>query len=105
MKKTVFALLLFVMAGFGLSMAQSQLQPVEGPIQPGQGQYNQAETFQAVVTVIGNEVCVVSLQGETFGLRNGFGLMQGNQIQPGDLIWVTQTQAQDFNSSRSNKER
>jgi hypothetical protein len=105
MKKTIFACLFFAMVGVGASMAQSQLQPVEGPVPGQQGQQNQAVTFQAIVTLSGGDVTVMGSNGESFYLVNGFGLMQGNQIHVGDVIWVTKTQGQDFNTSRSNKEK
>ncbi|MFN8393116.1 MAG: hypothetical protein U0176_00415 [Bacteroidia bacterium] len=107
MKKTIFAAFLFLLLATGATKAQSQFQPVEGPIHGGglQGQLNQAITFQGVVTVDGNEVLVVSLTGETFSLNNGHGLLQGNQINIGEVIWVTKASGQDFNSSRSNKEK
>lgn len=105
MKKTLFICLLFVLLGAGASQAQNQWELVEGPLPGLQGQLNQAVQFQAVVTLSGSDVLAVSLQGETFYLVNGFGLLQGNQIQVGDVIWVSKTQAQDFNTSRSNKEK
>lgn len=105
MKKTLFASLLFALLAVGQSHAQNQWQPVEGPLPGLQGQFNQAVHFQATVTLSGSDVLAVSLQGETFLLVNGHGLLQGNQIQVGEVIWVTRSQAQDFNTSRSNKEK
>lgn len=105
MKKTLFASLLFAFVAVGHAHAQQQWEPVEGPIPGLQGQFNQAQHFQATVTLSGDDVLAVSLQGETYMLVNGFGLLQGNQIQVGEVIWVTRAQGQGFNTSRSNKEK
>jgi hypothetical protein len=105
MKKTLLTCLFFVLVTAGALQAQNQWQPVEGPLPGLQGQFNQAVQFQAVVTLSGGDVLAVSLQGETFSLVNGFGLLQGNQINVGDVIWVSKAASQDFNTSRSNKEK
>jgi hypothetical protein len=103
MKKFAFALLLLVFAG--AVHAQNGLNPSEGPIQPGNGQWNQPQYFDAVVTLIANDVHVVDFNGQVFGLNNGNGLLQSNQIHVGEVITVMRANAQDFNTSRSNKER